>query len=58
MSGVVGILEPHGADEDLVVMSLGVFSTFKITQISILAHVPDMLTLCSALSTGPEELLA
>lgn len=54
MSGVVGILEPHGADEDLVVMSLGVFSTFKITQISILAHVPDMLTL---LSTGPEELL-
>jgi hypothetical protein len=58
MLGIVGILEPHGTDEDLVMVSPVVFSTFKITQISILAHVPDMLTLHSALSTRPEELLA
>jgi hypothetical protein len=58
MSGIVGILEPHRAGEDLIVMSPGVFSTFKVTQTSILAHVPNMLTLRSALSTGPEELLA
>jgi len=57
MSGIVGILEPHQADEDLVVMSPGVFSTFKLTRISILAHIPDMLTLRSALPTRPEELL-
>ena len=58
MPGTVGILEPHQADEDLVVMSPGAFSTLKITQISILAHIPDMLTLRSAVSTRPEELLA
>ena len=34
MSGIVGILKPHRADGDLVVMSPGVFSTFKLTQIS------------------------
>src|SRR4051812_13854421 len=55
--GVLRRNQPCRAD-DLVVMSPGVFSTLKITPISILAHIPDMLTLRSALSTRPEELLA
>ena len=52
----VWILEPDMADEGLVVISPSAFSSFKMMQISILAHVPYMLTLRSPLR--PEELLA
>ena len=58
MSGIVGILKPHRADEDLVAMSPGVSLLSSLRKFPILAHVPSMLTLRSTLSTRPEELLA